>query len=104
MLAVEVDEGQHKGQSYRDDAEARYNDLTIAFGGKWVFIRFNPDSYIDAQGRRIKGFFDAKGARRSSEIARRMQALAECIDEQIKRIERGENDELLEEIFLFYDN
>ena len=104
MLAVEVDEGQHKGQTYRDDAEARYNDLTIAFGGKWVFIRFNPDSYIDAQGRRIKGFFDAKGARRSSEIARRMQALAECIDEQIKRIERGENDELLDEIFLFYDN
>ena len=104
MLAVEVDEGQHKGQSYRDDAEARYNDLAVAFGGKWVFIRFNPDSYIDARGRRIKGFFDAKGARRSSEIARRMQALAECIDEQIKRIERGENDELLEEIFLFYDN
>ena len=104
MLAVEVDEGQHKGQSYRDDAEARYNDLAVAFGGKWVFIRFNPDSYIDAQGRRIKGFFDAKGARRSSEIARRMQALAECIDEQIKRIERDENDELLDEIFLFYDN
>ena len=104
MLAVEVDEGQHKGQSYRDDAEARYNDLAVAFGGKWVFIRFNPDSYIDARGRRIKGFFDAKGARRSSEIARRMQALAECIDEQIKRIERDENDELLDEIFLFYDN
>ena len=103
MLAVEVDERQHDTRSYRDDAEARYNDLAVAFGGKWVFIRFNPDSYIDAKGQRIKGFFDAKGERRPSEIARRMEALAECIDEQIERIERDENIELLEETFLFFD-
>ena len=60
MLAVEVDEGQHKGKSYRDEAEARYNDLAMAFGGKWVFIRFNPDSYVDADGKRVMGFFDSR--------------------------------------------
>ena len=29
MLAVEVDEGQHKAKSYHEDVYARYNDLAI---------------------------------------------------------------------------
>jgi len=103
MLAVEVDEGQHKGKSYRADAEARYNDLAMAFGGKWVFIRFNPDSYVDANDKRVMGFFDSKGVKRTDEMSRRLDELARCIDEQTKRIERGENVDLLEEVFLFYD-
>ena len=103
MLAVEVDEGQHKGKSYRTDTEARYNDLAMAFGGKWVFIRFNPDSYVDADGKRVMGFFDSKGAKRTDEMSRRLDELARCIDEQTKRIERDENVDLLEEVFLFYD-
>jgi len=103
MLAIEVDEGQHKGKSYRADAEARYNDLAMAFGGKWVFIRFNPDSYVGADGKRVMGFFDSKGAKRTNEMSRRLDELARCIDEQTKRIERGENADLLEEVFLFYD-
>jgi len=103
MLAVEVDEGQHKGKSYRTDTEARYNDLAMAFGGKWVFIRFNPDSYVDADGKRVMGFFDSKGAKRTDEMSRRLDELARCIEEQTKRIERDENVDLLEEVFLFYD-
>jgi hypothetical protein len=51
MLAVEVDEGQHKAKSYHEDVDARYNDLAMVFGGKWVFIRFNPDSHADADGK-----------------------------------------------------
>ena len=103
MLAIEVDENQHKGKSYRDDAEARYNDLAVAFGGKWVFIRFNPDSYVDADGKHVMGFFNSKGVKRTDEISRRLDELERYIDEQTKRIERGENADLLEEVFLFYD-
>ena len=51
MLAVEVDEGQHKAKSYHEDVDARYNDLAMVFGGQWVFIRFNPDSHADADGK-----------------------------------------------------
>ena len=75
----------------------------MAFGGKWVFIRFNPDSYVDADGKRVMGFFDSKGVKRTNEMSRRLDELTRCIDEQTKRIERGENVDLLEEVFLFYD-
>ena len=60
MIAVEVDEGQHKSRDSEDET-IRYDDLFMAgHGGKWIYIRFNPDSYVDANGNRIKGFFDSK--------------------------------------------
>ena len=44
MIAVEVDEGQHKSRDFEDET-IRYDDLFMAgHGGKWIYIRFNPDS------------------------------------------------------------
>ena len=36
-----------KHSSYdKEDEKIRYDDLYMVFSGKWVFIRFNPDSYM----------------------------------------------------------
>ena len=85
MIAVEVDEGQHKGRDSEDET-IRYDDLFMAgHGGKWIYIRFNPDSYVDANGKRIKGFFDSKNVRRPREIERRLGTLKTCVDTHIDR-------------------
>lgn len=44
VVAVEIDERQHK--SYAKDQEAqRYNDLLMDFTGRYVFLRINPDPF-----------------------------------------------------------
>jgi len=91
LLAIETDENQHKSYSEMDE-ETRYDDLFMAFSGKWIYIRFNPDRYKTING-----------AIRNPSIAKRLDILKEEIDKQIKRIEKEENKELLECIYLFYD-
>lgn len=92
MLCVEVDEKQHKSYSGNDE-EDRYNDLFMAFSGKWVFIRFNPDSYVNERGRRV-----------NPELKNRFSELLEEIEKQVNRIEQDENVELVEIIKLYFDN
>jgi hypothetical protein len=75
------------------DEETRYNDLFMAHSGKWIYIRFNPDKYIDK-----------KGKRRNPTIATRLTMLKQEIKKQITRIENDENTELAERIYLYYDN
>ena len=92
LLAVETDENQHKSYDQMDE-EIRYDDLFMAHGGKWVFIRFNPDKYKAKSGKN-----------KNPEIATRLTALKKEIEKQIKRIEREENKELLEPIiYMYYD-
>ena len=55
----------------------------MVHGGKWVFIRFNPDG---------------KGV----DMVDKLERLIDEIQTQIDRIERDENTELLEVIRLFY--
>ena len=65
------------------DEEIRYDDLYMAYSGKWIFIRFNPDG---------------RGVDMEDKLAR----LIEEVETQIGRIERSENAELVEIIKLFY--
>ena len=53
LIAVETDEFQHKRYDEQDEKD-RYDDLYMAHSGKWVFIRFNPDPFIDDKGERCK--------------------------------------------------
>jgi hypothetical protein len=91
LLCIETDENQHKSYSKADE-EARYHDLFMAYGGKFVFIRFNPDKYKDESGKSCNPM-----------LFNRLIVLEEEIQKQIKRIENDENKELLEVIELYYD-
>ena len=53
ILAIEVDENQHKSYD-KEDEEIRYDDLYMAFSGKWIFIRFNPNHYRDTKNKIVK--------------------------------------------------
>ena len=92
MLAIETDENQHKPYDKMDE-ETRYDDLMCGFTGKWVYIRFNPDKYINN-----------KGQRKNPTIGTRLFELQKEIEKQIKRIEKEENTELIERIYMYYDN
>ena len=91
LLVIETDENQHKTYNKMDE-ETRYDDLYMAYSGKWIYIRFNPDKYIDKNGKT-----------KNPNIATRLNRLKYEVDKQIKRIEREENEELVERLYLYYD-
>lgn len=76
LLCVEVDEFQHKRYSEKDE-EIRYDDLYMIHGGKFVFIRFNPDS-----------FTNNLGTKKEPCMKLRMEYLKDEINNQIKRINK----------------
>ena len=82
MLCIETDEFAHRSYK-KDDEDHWYSDLFMANSCKYIFIRFNPDSNREA--RRAKTDFDAK-----------LRVLMPFMRAQIKRIEDGENTELVE--------
>jgi hypothetical protein len=90
LLCIETDENQHKSYNNKDE-EIRYDDLFMIHGGKFIFIRFNPDKYL------------LKGKQKNPYLFMRLIVLEEEIKTQIKRIENDENKELLEIIKLYYD-
>ena len=91
LLCIETDENQHK---YYDklDEEIRYDDLYMLHSGKFIFIRFNPDKYINKNGTTVNPY-----------MKKRMDDLYDEINIHIKRIHNDENTELLELHYLFYD-
>jgi len=91
LLCIETDENQHKGYN-KENEEIRYDDLFMLHGGKFIFIRFNPDKFKDKKDKSVNPM-----------LYTRLPALKEEIEKQIKRIENEENKELLEIIKLYYD-
>jgi hypothetical protein len=92
LLVIETDENQHKHYDKMDE-ETRYNDLFMAFSGKWIYIRFNPDKYVNKNN-----------VNNNPTISTRLTRLHEEIDKQINRILNDENTELIERIYLYFDN
>jgi hypothetical protein len=91
LLCIEVDEYQHKRYENGYE-EIRYDDLFMIHGGKFVFIRFNPDAYINKNGTKVNPY-----------MKKRMPDLNNEINFQINRILCDSNTELLEIVYLFYD-
>jgi hypothetical protein len=91
LLCVETDENQHKSYNNKDE-EIRYDDLYMIHGGKFIFIRFNPDKYKNKKGETINTL-----------LFKRLTILGEEIKKQIDRINNDENKELVEIIKLYYD-
>jgi hypothetical protein len=53
ILCIEINENQHKGYD-NDHEEIRYNDLYMLHGGKFTFIRFNPDKFKNKVGKNLE--------------------------------------------------
>lgn len=92
LLCIETDENQHKYYDQSDN-DVRYNDLYMIHSGKFIFIRYNPDKYKNKKGQ-IK----------NPQIKSRLTVLKQEIDKQILRIQNGDNIDLLDIIYLYYDN
>jgi hypothetical protein len=92
LLCIEVDENQHKRYKEKEE-EIRYDDLFMIHGGKFIFIRFNPDKFVNINGT-VKNPY----------MKLRMEYLREEINKQMERIKNDTNTELLEIVYLFYDN
>ena len=92
MLCIEIDEEQHRGYD-EEDEEARYNDLYMGFSGKFIFIRYNPDSFKDNENKK-----------RNPRFENRMQILEEEIRKQTQRIKDEKNNDLNEIVYLFYND
>ena len=84
ILAIETDEFCHRGYD-KIDEEIRYDDLYMIHSGKWIFIRFNPDSNVS-----------------KVDIDDKLDTLIVTVEECIRRIEHEENTELVEIIKLYY--
>ena len=83
ILAIEIDEFGHRSYDKRDE-EIRYDDVYMIHSGKWIFIRFNPDSNVS-----------------KVDIEDKLDTLIETMKECIERIENEENKELVEIIKLY---
>jgi hypothetical protein len=83
ILAIETDEFGHRGYDPIDE-EIRYDDVYMIHSGKWIFIRFNPDTNVS-----------------KVDISDKLDKLIETMEECIGRIERVENVELVEIIKLY---
>jgi hypothetical protein len=91
ILCVEIDENQHK-KYIKTSENVRYDDLFMDFSGKYIFIRYNPDKFIDKYNKSKNPFFE-----------KRMDVLEHAINKNIERINNYENTELIEIHHLFYD-
>ena len=88
--SIETDENKHSGYDNQDELD-RYDDLMMVFSGKWIFIRFNPNtSYLDG------------GTRCNPSLESRLPDLEKEIQKQIERIQNSENNKMLEIVKLFY--
>ena len=75
----------------KDHENARYDDLFMDFSGKYIFIRFNPDSFLKT------------GKRQNPDLQSRMPALEDQMLKQVDRVKKYENKSLVEIVDLFYD-
>ncbi len=90
LLCIEIDENQHKYYTNADDF-IRYNELMCDLTCKYIFIRYNPDSYKIGINKV------------NTATKERLEILDKEIKKQIVRINNDDNNEFLEIIHLFYD-
>jgi hypothetical protein len=87
LLCIETDEHYHRCYKQGDE-DARYHDVMMGHGGNLCFVRFNPDRF----SREDEG----------PPLEERLERLHAEITRHIGRLERGENNSLLEVWYLYY--
>jgi len=86
ILAIETDENAHVAYKYEDE---RYEDFLETFSYKFVFVRFNPHTNKEEEGKK-------------TDIQHKLRILLRTITTQIDRIKNGRNVSKLEIVKLFY--
>lgn len=91
VMAIEIDENQHK--YYKTDYELnRYQDLVMDFCGRFVFLRINPDSYLQ------------KGVRRNPAFEIRLPLVEKRIEELLTTLgDFNDSDDMVQIHHMFYD-
>ena len=90
LLCIETDENFHKNYA-KDDEDARYHDVIMAWGGRLCFVRFNPHKF-NLDDRKDPG----------PALEERLQRLHAEVTRHVGRLERGENMAYLEVHHLYY--
>ena len=105
-VIIEVDEHQHKnGKTYNHECELRrLNNLFTDLADRpIVFIRFNPDSYINKKNKLVKSCFEYtedKGLPKATKTLKpRLKKLKEVIDKNLTKVPN----ENITKIKLYYD-
>ena len=91
LVAVEVDENQHRGYD-KNDEELRINEIlhNIGFDKKMVFVRFNPDRFTE------------KGKQRRVPIEKRLDKLKNTLKDIFEYLVDHEYEDIHTEFKLFY--
>ncbi len=91
-VIIEIDENQHKNKSYNNECEIRrINNLFTDLADRPViFIRFNPDSYINKNNKLIKSCFEYteyKGLPKANKtLQARLTRLKDMIDKNLNKV------------------
>ena len=106
IVIIECDENQHKNEEYNSCENKRTMELFQDFGNRpIVFIRFNPDSYVNEENKKIQSSFkmhkalDVPVIRDSNEWVCRLNVLKKTIDKWLIKIPEKE----ITNEYLFYD-
>jgi hypothetical protein len=106
VLIIECDENQHSGKEYTNCDTKRTMELFQDFGNRPViYIRFNPDAYINAEKKKILSCFKTHKTlcvpiiRNKKEWDNRLELLKEKINHWLITIPEKE----ITTEFLFYD-
>ena len=75
MLCIEVDGHQQK-RYIKYDKNMRYDNLFMAFSGKYIFIRYSPDQFIDKYNTSKSSFFQIRMDLLDNDIETHIQILA----------------------------
>jgi hypothetical protein len=104
VIIIEVDENQHN--SYDCSCEnKRLMELSQDLDHRnLIFIRFNPDDYIDENKKKVKSCWklDGNGIMKLNDEKEWSNRLS-CLDNQLNYWINNKTDKLLEVVQLFYD-
>jgi len=86
-VIIEVDEHQHKAKSYTPECEIqRVNNLFTDLADRpIIFIRFNPDSYTNKEGKMIKSCFEYTDNRELPKANKTLQSRLKKLKKEIEK-------------------
>ena len=106
IIIIECDENQHKNEEYTSCENKRTMELFQDFGNRpIIFIRFNPDNYINKENKKILSSFKYHKStgipliRDKKEWNNRLSIVKEMIKKYLNIIPEKE----VTNVFLFYD-